>query len=88
MSSQPKYTNPNFASISIDNFLQKHKKKNKKENIAELKEQLLYFKKLKTAGATCDCGNEIWIIGSAFSGKTCFTCLTGESDPSNDYEIE
>ena len=87
MSTQPKYTNQNFAHISIDNFLRKHNKCNKTED-KTLKERLLHFKKLKLAGATCECGNEIWIIGSALSAKTCFTCLTGESDPSNDYEIE
>ena len=27
------------------------------------------------------------MIGSAEAGNACFTCITGESDPSQDYEI-
>jgi len=40
-------------------------------------------------GARCDCGNPIWVIGSAFSGfDGCFTCITGEACPEDDYEID
>ncbi len=39
------------------------------------------------AGVRCDCGAPIWVIGSAEAGLGCFTCLTGESTPDNDYEI-
>jgi hypothetical protein len=27
------------------------------------------------------------VIGSAETGHACFTCITGEADPSEDYEI-
>ena len=53
-----------------------------------LKKDLLYFKQLKLKGEKCICGNPIWIIGSAISGKACFTCITGERDFSDAYEIE
>jgi len=46
------------------------------------------FKKRKTQGELCDCGNPIWIIGPAITGKGCFTCITVESDCSDDYEAE
>ncbi|MGE4541145.1 MAG: hypothetical protein AB7D35_07780, partial [Bacteroidales bacterium] len=36
----------------------------------------------------CSCGNDIWVIGSASVGNSCFTCITGESYPTDDYEIE
>jgi hypothetical protein len=39
------------------------------------------------AGARCHCGEPIWVIGSAEAGHACFTCITGEADPSEDYEI-
>lgn len=39
------------------------------------------------AGERCDCGEPIWVIGSAEAGHACFTCITGEADPSDDYEI-
>lgn len=35
----------------------------------ELKRDLEEFKKRKTQGELCDCGNPIWIIGSAITGK-------------------
>jgi hypothetical protein len=28
------------------------------------------------------------VIGSASVGNSCFTCITGESSPDNDYEID
>lgn len=39
------------------------------------------------AGERCHCGEPIWVIGSAEAGHTCFTCITGEVDPSEDYEL-
>lgn len=35
------------------------------------------------------CGNPIWVIGSAAAGwYGCFTCITGEALPEDDYEID
>ena len=35
------------------------------------------------------CDIPVWVAGSALCGwKACFSCVTGESDPSDDYEIE
>jgi hypothetical protein len=39
-------------------------------------------------GVRCHCGAPIWAIGSAVVGNACFTCITGEADPSSDYEID
>lgn len=34
------------------------------------------------------CGNPIWVIGSAAAGwYGCFTCITGEAMPEDEYEI-
>lgn len=88
MNSKPKFAGYKFNKISVDNFIEKFKIDNPRENVKKLRNDLLYFRKLKIQGAKCDCGNPIWIIGSAISGKGCFTCITGESDFSDDYEIE
>lgn len=77
-----------FQKISIDEFVAKTIKSNPGLNENELKKGLLEFKKRKMQGELCDCGNHIWIIGSAIVGKACFTCITGESDCSEDFEIE
>jgi hypothetical protein len=39
-------------------------------------------------GIKCSCGNDIWVIGSASVGNGCFTCITVESQPDSDYEID
>jgi len=85
---KPKYADFNFTKISIDNFIKMYSKNNPKDDLNSLKKRLLQFKKLKEKGETCSCGNPIWIIGSAIAGKACFTCITGEADCSDDYEIE
>jgi len=77
-----------FQKISIDEFVALTIKSNPDLKAVELKKDLEEFKKRKTQGELCDCGNPIWIIGSAITGKGCFTCITGESDCSDDYEIE
>ncbi len=61
-------------------------------NIKELKRDLR--KHLKSAlnaynnGTKCSCENDIWVIGLASVGNSCFACITGESYPTNDYEID
>jgi hypothetical protein len=77
-----------FLKISLDKFVAKTIKSNPNMDAIELKKSLELFKKLKRQGELCDCGNPLWIIGSAISGKGCFKCITGETDSSNDYEIE
>ena len=87
MNSKSKFSDNRFNKISIDGFLDQFKKNNKNTDLSSLKKDLLYFKGLNEKEAQCSCGNAIWIIGSAIVGKGCFTCITGEADTSNDYEI-
>lgn len=32
-------------------------------------------------GALCQCGAQIWIIGSAQTGLGCYRCITGQFEP-------
>ena len=82
------FANLNFVKISMDNFIEKHKTSNPQTDITKLRKDLLHFRQLKINDVECNCGNPIWIIGSAISGKGCFTCITGDSDSSKDVEIE
>ncbi|AXI99716.1 hypothetical protein CYPRO_0430 [Cyclonatronum proteinivorum] len=77
----------NFKSISVHKFVKLYKKSNPREDAEMLKKDLIHFRSLKSNGQKCNCGNPIWAIGSAISGMGCFTCITGETDSSNDYEI-
>ena len=76
-----------FQKISSNEFVAQTIKSNPDFKAGELKRALEEFKKRKIQGELCDCGNPIWIIGSAITRKACFTCITGESDYSDDYEI-
>jgi len=77
-----------FIPISIDGYLKKHLKNNPGENEKELRKRLNSALVDYRKGIKCSCGNDIWVVGSASVGNSCFTCITGESFPTDDYEIE
>lgn len=75
--------------IKIKEYVHKYCKDNPKADSQQLKESLQQAVQDKKNGATCfHCGKEIWAIGSAAAYHGCFSCLTGESDSSEDYEIK
>lgn len=77
-----------FTPIKLEKFVDMYLKSNprtsRKEITAGLKSSLRAYK----AGVKCDCGSPIWVIGSAVVGNACFTCITGEAVPDEDYEID
>ncbi len=77
-----------FVPISIDEFVKTTIKHNPKDSSKELRHGLLSALEAYKEGVTCHCGNEIWVAGSAFVGNACFTCITGEAIPDDDYEIK
>ena len=77
-----------FKKISIDSYIKLHLKSNPSENKTNLEERLKSALKDYKNGVKCSCGNDIWVIGSAVVGNSCFTCITGESMPTDDYEID
>jgi len=79
-----------FSSISIDDFIESYHKNNPGEKNNNILEVLAATVKANKADAKCNiCGQTIWAIGSAIVGwDGCFTCITGEADNSDDYEID
>lgn len=77
-----------FVPISVDKYIKKHLKSNPSENEKDLRKHLNSALEDYNKGVKCSCGNDIWVIGSAFAGNSCFTCITGESQPDSDYEID
>ncbi len=75
--------------ISIKEFVKQYERRNKLFNDHEMTESLKKVAKIRDRGATCRiCGSLIWAIGSAIIGwNGCFTCITGEVDDSDDYEV-
>ncbi len=81
---------PYFTPISIDEFVQLSLKDNPDLNEDEFRNALKYAVSLKMEGVKCTgyCGNPIWAIGTALAGSPmCFSCITGEALPDDDYEI-
>ena len=78
-----------FAPISFNAYVDLHMRSNLKDMVRD--EVVSALRSALTAhnnGTTCHCGNPIWVIGSAFVGNACFTCITGEAYPDGDYEID
>jgi hypothetical protein len=77
-----------FKKISIEKYIELHLKHNPTENRSDLENRLKKALKDYQNGIKCSCGNDIWVIGSASVGNSCFNCITGESMPTDDYEID
>jgi hypothetical protein len=77
-----------FIAISIEKYVIKHLENNPAENEKDLRTRLNSALEDFKKGVKCSCGNDIWVIGSASVGNSCFTCITGESYPKDDYEID
>ena len=76
-----------FAPIRLEEYVRLHLRNNPGVVAADLTARLQYALDAHKAGKRCYCGGPIWVIGSAEAGLMCFTCITGEADPSDDYEI-
>jgi hypothetical protein len=77
-----------FVPISVEKYVTLHLASNPAEDPAQLRTSLRDCVAAALAGAHCRCGEPIWVMGSVFSGHACFTCITGEAVPSEDYEID
>lgn len=77
-----------FIPISIDNYIKTCLKSNPNDNEKVLRVRLEAALDDYRKGVKCQCGNDIWVVGSATGGNNCFTCITGKSHPAGDYEVE
>ncbi len=77
-----------FVPVSIDEYIKIHLGNNPTEREEDLRKCLEAALANFIKGDKCACGNDIWVIGSAFAGTSCFACITGESEPDNDFEID
>jgi len=77
-----------FISISINKYVEKYLINNPSESEMDLRRRLDSAIEAYRNGVRCSCGNDIWVVGSAALGNSCFTCITGESHPNEDYEID
>lgn len=80
--------NRKFIPIALDDYIEKHLRANPEVSREDIKARLEFAIAAQRAGKRCSCGAEIWIVGSAEAGLSCFTCISGEAQPSGDYEID
>jgi hypothetical protein len=80
--------NSGFTPIKLQVYVELHLHADPDTNRAEIQRQLESAIEAYRAGARCQCGAPIWIIGSAQAGLACFTCITGQPSPDYDYEID
>ena len=73
--------------ITIDQFVKIHLKKNPKANEKVLRVRIEAALDAYKNGMKCQCGKDIWIVGSASAPFACFSCITGKDHPRGDYEI-
>ena len=76
-----------FTPINLRDYVELHLRANPGAVRAEVVRQLESAIRAVRAGARCQCGEQIWIIGSAQTGLGCFRCITGQPEPDHDYEI-
>ncbi len=77
-----------FTPIRLEDYVELHLRSNPDIERADLIQRLEYAVAADKRGVRCQCGGPIWIVGSAEMGLSCFTCITGESAPDKDYEID
>ena len=77
-----------FTPIGMEDYIERHLKNNPDTSRKEIESGLRSALADHKAGVKCDCGNPIWVIGSAVVGNACFTCITGEAMPDDDFEID
>jgi hypothetical protein len=77
-----------FVPIRVVDYIKLHVKSNPDENPVALRKRFRRCIADALGGARCHCGAPIWVIGSVFVGNMCFTCITGEGYPTEDYEID
>ena len=77
-----------FTPISIADYIQKQMDKGGPMTKSEITAGLMSALEAYRNGTKCECGSPIWVIGSAWVGNKCFTCITGETPTPDDYEID
>ena len=77
-----------FTKISLGSYVELHLQANPGTDREDLVARLRSALDAHRRGERCPCGSPIWVIGSAAVGHACFSCITGEASPDQDYEID
>ena len=83
-----KHYKAGFTPISMERYIELYLRSNRDFTREEVVHALNEALDAHRNGAKCDCGKPIWVVGSAVAGNGCFTYITGEPVPEEDYEID
>lgn len=74
--------------ITVDKYVKLHLKNNPNENEKILRIRIEAALEDYKNGVKCQCGKDIWVVGSASAPFACFSCISGKEHPLGDYEID
>jgi len=77
-----------FKPISIEDYLKKYLAINLNADKDEIETKLNTALTKFHLGEKCPCGNDIWVIASAFIDNCCYSYLTGKSESDDDFKID
>ena len=77
-----------FKEISIENYIELYLKRHPEVDNADIRKRLNDALRDYENGIKCSCGNDIWEIGSASVGNSCYFCITGQNESDSDIEID
>lgn len=86
----PAETGGFMIQVSMEEYADIVVNANNRLNKKQVMEWLKEARERKQNGELCiRCGKPIWAAGSAITGRyMCFSCITGERNDTDDYEIE
>lgn len=77
-----------FKGISIEDYTDRIIEKDPTRSRQKVEDTLILALGAHSLGHKCECGNDIWVLGSLIKENTCFTCITGETDTTGVLEID
>lgn len=77
-----------FSPVGLKEYIRRHLESNPGTSRKEIESGLRAALADHRGGVKCECGEPIGVIGSAVMGNGCFTCITGEAEPDDDFEID
>ena len=76
-----------FVAITLEDYVGQFMRANPGSQRAQVVARLRDALSAHRSGVRCACGEPIWVLAAAEAGYSCFTCITGESAPVDDYEL-
>lgn len=77
-----------FIPVSLNQFVKQYLSHNRHADAEKVRAGVEDAIAAWRQGVRCACGKPLWVAGSAVAGYGCFSCITGNSEPDGDLEID